>query len=229
MTAYVSNGNGTPRVLDYIRPWIDLYKVDLKSFDDRHYRQLGGRIEPILAHDPRAARDGDLARDRHAADPRASTTRDDETRAADRVPRRRLARHPVARDGVPQGLPDERSGEHDAGDADARGGDRPRATGCATSTPATCPGASAISEHTRCHQCRALLVERYGYFIQRLPADAGRAPARTAARRSPAAGAPAFDGQITVDALPARHAAAANVVVRRNAPRIQTRSGFKTG
>src|SRR5689334_6392423 len=48
LTAYVSNGNGTPRVLDYIRPWIDLYKVDLKSFDDKHYRQLGGRIEPIL-------------------------------------------------------------------------------------------------------------------------------------------------------------------------------------
>src|SRR6476620_1386494 len=48
LTAYVSNGNGTPRVLEYIRPWIDLYKVDLKSFDDRHYRQLGGRIAPIL-------------------------------------------------------------------------------------------------------------------------------------------------------------------------------------
>ena len=43
MTAYVSNGNGTPQVLEYIRPWIDLYKVDLKSFDDKHYRQLGGR------------------------------------------------------------------------------------------------------------------------------------------------------------------------------------------
>jgi len=48
MTAFVSNGNGTPQVLEYLRPWIDLYKVDLKSFDDRHYRQLGGRIEPIL-------------------------------------------------------------------------------------------------------------------------------------------------------------------------------------
>ena len=48
ITAYVSNGNGTPRVLEYIRPWIDLYKVDLKSFDDRHYRQLGGRLAPIL-------------------------------------------------------------------------------------------------------------------------------------------------------------------------------------
>jgi len=47
-TAYVSNGNGTPQVLEYLRPWIDLFKVDLKSFDDRHYHQLGGRIKPIL-------------------------------------------------------------------------------------------------------------------------------------------------------------------------------------
>src|SRR6185436_8274368 len=47
-TGFVSNGNGTPKVLEYLRPWVDLYKVDLKSFDDRHYRQLGGRIEPIL-------------------------------------------------------------------------------------------------------------------------------------------------------------------------------------
>lgn len=47
-TAFVSNGNATPRVLDYLRPWVDLYKVDLKSFDDRRYRQLGGRIGPIL-------------------------------------------------------------------------------------------------------------------------------------------------------------------------------------
>lgn len=47
-TAFVSNGNGTPQVLEYLRPWIDFYKVDLKSFDDRHYRELGGRIGPIL-------------------------------------------------------------------------------------------------------------------------------------------------------------------------------------
>jgi pyruvate formate lyase activating enzyme len=48
LTGFVSNGNATPRVLEYIRPWTDLYKVDLKSFDDRRYRELGGRIEPIL-------------------------------------------------------------------------------------------------------------------------------------------------------------------------------------
>ena len=48
VTGFVSNGNGTPRVLEYLRPHIDLYKVDLKSFDDRRYRELGGRLQPIL-------------------------------------------------------------------------------------------------------------------------------------------------------------------------------------
>jgi pyruvate formate lyase activating enzyme len=48
VTGFVSNGNGTPHVLEYLRPHIDLYKVDLKSFDDKHYRELGGRLEPIL-------------------------------------------------------------------------------------------------------------------------------------------------------------------------------------
>jgi pyruvate formate lyase activating enzyme len=48
VTGFVSNGNATPEVLEYIRPWVDLYKVDLKSFDDRRYHELGGRIGPIL-------------------------------------------------------------------------------------------------------------------------------------------------------------------------------------
>ena len=48
ITGFVSNGNATPEVLEYIRPWVDLYKVDLKSFDDRRYHELGGRLGPIL-------------------------------------------------------------------------------------------------------------------------------------------------------------------------------------
>ncbi len=46
--SYVSNGNATPEVLDYIRPWVDLYKVDLKGFDDKHYRKLGGILKTVL-------------------------------------------------------------------------------------------------------------------------------------------------------------------------------------
>src|SRR5262245_53761803 len=47
-TSYVSNGNATPEVLEYIRPWVDLYKVDLKSFQDRNYRKLGGLLKNVL-------------------------------------------------------------------------------------------------------------------------------------------------------------------------------------
>jgi len=46
LTGYVSNGNGTPEVLDYIRPVTDLYKVDLKCMNDKAYRSLG----TVLAH-----------------------------------------------------------------------------------------------------------------------------------------------------------------------------------
>src|SRR5207247_8633531 len=47
LCAFVSTGNGTPEVLDYLRPWIQAYKVDLKSFDDRHYRTLGCTLESV--------------------------------------------------------------------------------------------------------------------------------------------------------------------------------------
>ena len=46
--AFVSNGNATPEALDYLQPWIKAYKVDLKSFDDRHYRTLGGTLDTVL-------------------------------------------------------------------------------------------------------------------------------------------------------------------------------------
>ncbi len=48
VTSYVSNGNGTPEVIDYLKPWVDAYKVDLKGFDDRRYRQLGGVLTRVL-------------------------------------------------------------------------------------------------------------------------------------------------------------------------------------
>lgn len=47
-TAFVSNGNATPEVLDYLRPWTDCYKVDLKTMSDRHYRTLGGVLQNVL-------------------------------------------------------------------------------------------------------------------------------------------------------------------------------------
>jgi len=45
--AFVSNGNATPEVLDFLRPWIVAYKIDLKGFDDKRYRTLGGTLEHV--------------------------------------------------------------------------------------------------------------------------------------------------------------------------------------
>ena len=47
-TAFVSNGNATREALEYIRPWTDAYKVDLKSMNDRNYRILGGKLQHVL-------------------------------------------------------------------------------------------------------------------------------------------------------------------------------------
>jgi pyruvate formate lyase activating enzyme len=48
LCAYVSNGNACPEVLDYLAPYVSLFKIDLKGFRDRHYRELGGTLEAVL-------------------------------------------------------------------------------------------------------------------------------------------------------------------------------------
>jgi len=35
-------------VIEYLRPWVDLYKVDLKGFNDANYRKLGGVLGTVL-------------------------------------------------------------------------------------------------------------------------------------------------------------------------------------
>ena len=47
-TSYVSNGNGTVEALDYLTPWIDLYKVDLKAFTQKSYARMGGILQRVL-------------------------------------------------------------------------------------------------------------------------------------------------------------------------------------
>src|SRR5258708_1950433 len=47
-TLYISNGNGTPEVLAYLRPWLDGYKIDLKTMQDKQYRRLGGVLQHVL-------------------------------------------------------------------------------------------------------------------------------------------------------------------------------------
>ncbi len=48
MCAYVSNGNNTTEVMEYLRPYLDAYKVDLKCMSDKNYRKLGGVLQHTL-------------------------------------------------------------------------------------------------------------------------------------------------------------------------------------
>jgi pyruvate formate lyase activating enzyme len=48
VTGFVSNGNATAEALDFVRPHADCYKIDLKTMNDRHYRQLGGVLQHVL-------------------------------------------------------------------------------------------------------------------------------------------------------------------------------------
>ncbi len=47
--AYVSNGYASAEVLDYIRPYVDFYKADLKTFNPENYeRVIGGGLDKAL-------------------------------------------------------------------------------------------------------------------------------------------------------------------------------------
>lgn len=45
---YVSNGHATREVLEYLRPYLLGFKVDLKSMRKSHYRELGGQLSAVL-------------------------------------------------------------------------------------------------------------------------------------------------------------------------------------
>jgi pyruvate formate lyase activating enzyme len=45
---FISNGNATPEALAYLRPYLVGYKIDLKTMQDKQYRQLGGVLDHVL-------------------------------------------------------------------------------------------------------------------------------------------------------------------------------------
>jgi pyruvate formate lyase activating enzyme len=192
-TGFVSNGNGTPQVLEYLRPWVDLYKVDLKSFDDRHYRELGGRIGPIL----------DTIRRLHAMGiwleivtlliPGFNDSRDELTRLTEFVASvsPEIPWHVTAFHGdYKMTDPPNTTAEMLLGAAEIA-----RASGLRYVYAGNLPGRVGTLEDTRCAACGQVVIERYGYYIRasRITPD-GRCPACSA--RIPGRWSPAFDGQI---------------------------------
>ena len=192
-TGFVSNGNGTPQVLEYLRPWVDLYKVDLKSFDDRHYRELGGRIGPIL----------DTIRRLHAMDfwveivtlliPGFNDSRDEIERltafvagVSPDIPWHVTAFHgDYKMMGPDDTTPDMLIAAADIG----------RANGLRYIYAGNIPGMVGSLEDTHCYTCGATVVERYGYHIRdyRITPD-GKCGSCGAA--IPGRWSAAFDGQV---------------------------------
>ncbi len=162
--AFVSNGNATPEVLDYLRPWIVAYKVDLKSFNDRNYRELGGTLENItstirMIHERGlwlevvtlvipGFNDSD-AELRQAARFLASVSRD--------IPWHVTAFHKDYRMTDPDATPPETLLR-----AARIGTDE----GLRYIYAGNLPGRVGPWEDTRCPSCRATVIERYGYLIR---------------------------------------------------------------
>ncbi len=47
-TCVVSNGNATREALTYLNPWCDGYKIDLKTMSPSRFRELGGVLDHVL-------------------------------------------------------------------------------------------------------------------------------------------------------------------------------------
>lgn len=48
VTALITDGHSTREALEYMRPVTDVFRVDLKGYDDAQYKVLGGRLAPVL-------------------------------------------------------------------------------------------------------------------------------------------------------------------------------------
>jgi len=193
MTGFVSNGNGTERVLSYIRPHIDLYKVDLKSFDDRHYRQLGGRLEPILFTIRRLHEMGLWVEIVTLLIPGFNDGADELKRLAGFIasvspfiPWHVTAFHKDYRMSDPENTTPEML---------SRAAGIAREAGLRYVYAGNIPGRVGDLENTRCHACGVLLIERCGYLIRsyRLT-PAGACP--DCGTQIPGRWGAAFDGQL---------------------------------
>ena len=194
VTSFVSNGNGTPQVLDYLRPWVDLFKVDLKSFDDKRYRFLGGRLQPILDTIRRLYELGFWVEIVTLLVPGFNDSEDEV---------KRLTEFLVS---VSPDIPWHVTAFHkdykmiDPDNTTARqlirAAEIGKTAGMRYVYAGNLPGQVGDLENTYCSNCRELLIERYGYLILNYKLTAaGSCP--HCETKIPGRWAPCFQGQIT--------------------------------
>jgi len=161
---YVSNGNGTPEVLDYLRPYVDLYKVDLKSFDDHHYRELGGVLSNVLSTIETLVAKGFWVEIVTLVIPGFNDT-DAELSGMAKflagispdIPWHVTAFHPDYKMTDPARTPAATL---------IRAYDVGRAAGLKFVYPGNCHGGVGDREHTTCSDCGEIVIRRMGFFVQ---------------------------------------------------------------
>jgi pyruvate formate lyase activating enzyme len=212
-TAFVSNGNGTPQVLEYLRPWVDLYKVDLKSFDDRHYRELGGRLQPILDTIRTLYSMGIWLEIVTLLIPGFNDSDDELKKLTEflanispHIPWHVTAFHQDYKMVSPEDTRPEDL---------LRAAEIGREAGLRYIYCGNLPGRVGQFEDTHCHQCGETLIRRSGYLIEEYKlTPEGNCPACRAA--IPGRWSQKFDGQIaTAPFLPRRHAQFVKILTRQ--------------
>src|ERR1044071_8110878 len=163
---YVSNGNATPEVLDYIRPWTELYKIDLKGFNDRNYRKLGGLLENVLNTIKLVHERGFWTEIVTLIIPGFNDSTDELRAAADFIAS-------VSPD-IPWHVTAFHQDYHMTENANTtaeqliRACEIGRAAGLRYIYAGNLPGRVGRWENTHCPSCDALLVERHGYLIRQV-------------------------------------------------------------
>ena len=165
-TALISNGNATPQVLDYLRPWTDCYKIDLKSMGDKNYRQLGGVVDNILDTVKMVQERGFWEEIVTLVIPGFNDSEDELKRAADFIAS-------VSPD-IPWHVTAFHQDYHMQENANTtaeqliRACEIGREAGLRYIYAGNLPGKVGRWENTYCPSCDALLVERYGYLIRQM-------------------------------------------------------------
>ena len=161
---YISNGFATTEVLDYLEPNLKGFKVDLKTMQPDHYRELGGGLQPVLDSISYAHKLGLWVEIVTLLVPGFN---DSESELKDMA----AFIHSVSPD-IPWHVTAFRP--------DYKMLDKPRTShqqiikavqigyeqGLRYVYGGNMPGSLGKFEHTSCHQCQALLIKRRGFSIQ---------------------------------------------------------------
>ena len=170
-TAFISNGNCTPEVLDYIRPHTDCYKIDLKSMNDRSYRRLGGVLKNVLEAVRMVHERGFWLEIVTLIVPGFNDSDDELKQAADYV----ASVSPDIPWHVTAFHKDYKMTENDNTTAEhlLRACEFGREAGLRYVYAGNLPGRVEGWENTYCPDCGDLLVERWGYMIHQMKVTPG--------------------------------------------------------